>query len=703
VPEKNLLDTAIEYLKGVGPARAEILKKEAGIFTFQDLLYYFPFRYVDRSKIHTIASIRSDLAYVQVKGTLVRWEELGEGRKKRLAAYIADDTGTLELVWFKGIRWIKTSLETGTEYLVFGRPQVFKGRVNIPHPEMEKTAAIAGQPRGKFEAVYPSTEKLKARGLNSKGFLKLVRNLFDKLSPENLPENIPGNILTRYKLAGRFEALKNIHLPENEPALKEARRRLKFEELFILQVKILGAKWERTKLVRGLPMPNVQGVFLRFYQEHLPFQLTNAQKRVLKEIRRDLLSGRQMNRLLQGDVGSGKTIVALMTMLMACDNGFQAVLMAPTEILAQQHFSSISRLLEPLHIPVALLTGSVKGVQRRKILEGLKDGRISILIGTHALIEEQVDLKNPGLVIIDEQHRFGVAQRARLAAKSSSPPHILVMTATPIPRTLAMTVYGDLDVSVIDEMPPGRKPVTTVHRTERQRPRVYSFIRKEIEKGHQVYIVYPLISESAKLEYKALMEGYETVAGFFPPNQYRLGVLHGQMKPRDKEMEMQRFTEGKTQILISTTVIEVGVDVPNATVMLIESAERFGLSQLHQLRGRIGRGASQSLCILLTPEKISHEARRRMQVMAGTSDGFKIAEVDLELRGPGEIEGTLQSGHLRFAIADLKTDHNILVAARDAAKELIKNDPELLRLEHKGLKKFLETKYRGKTAWGRVA
>jgi len=699
-----LLDRPIEYVKGVGPLRGDLLKKELEIFRVEDLLSHYPFRYVDRTKISLIGDIREDSQYIQIKGKLTYYNEVGAKFNKRLIACIKDESGQLELVWFQGIKWILKRLVTGAEYIVFGKPSYFKGKLNIVHPEIEPVSQQSFEKVTGLQPIYPSTEKLKAKGLDSRGIMKLVRNVLEDLQEKDLPENLPDAIIRKYRFISRYDAVRFIHQPSNEAEMEQATRRMKFEELFISQVRILQLKVGRREHLQGFVFTNINNFFHQFYYHHLKFQLTNAQKKVLKEIRQDVLSGRQMNRLLQGDVGSGKTIVALMTMLMAIDNGFQACLMAPTEILAQQHFRNIRNLLGDLGVRLELLTSSIKGKTRRHILDELSAGSINILVGTHALIEDEVQFHNLGLSVIDEQHRFGVAQRAALWEKSEHPPHVLVMTATPIPRTLAMTIYGDLDVSVIDELPPGRKPIITRHLFESKRLSMFGFLKDQIARGRQVYVVYPLIEESEKLDLKNLMEGYESIVREFPPPTYRVSVLHGQMKPEDKEYEMQRFIRGETHIMVSTTVVEVGVDVPNASVMVIENAERFGLSQLHQLRGRVGRGANQSYCILMSDYKQSEEARTRLETMVKTNDGFQIAEVDLHMRGPGDIEGTRQSGIMNFKVADIIRDAVILKEARHVAQELLRDDPELQKPENSALKIFLSaSKPLAKKQWSRIS
>ncbi|TWW02034.1 ATP-dependent DNA helicase RecG [Chitinophaga pinensis] len=697
-----ILSNPIEYLKGVGPQRGELLRKEIGVHTFRDLLYYFPFRYVDRTNVEKIITLHMQMDYVQIRGKITRMEVIGDKRAKRLVATLRDETGEISLVWFQGWQWVEKSLQTNVAYLVFGKIAVFNGYLQMSHPEMDLVTEETATGKQFLEPVYYTTEKLKARGLTAKAIGKLTKNLLEQLSPGEIPENIPTSILQQYRLMDRAKAHFKIHLPLNEEDANLARRRLKFEELFIAQIRICRLKIRRQQSSRGFVFNTVGDAFNIFYNEYLPFSLTGAQKRVLKEIRQDTATGRQMNRLIQGDVGSGKTMVALLTMLLAVDNGFQACLMAPTEILSQQHYKSISELLAQMPVKVALLTGNVKGKARKQILKAVEEGEIHILIGTHALLEPQVVFKNLGMAIVDEQHRFGVAQRARLWQKNTMPPHILVMTATPIPRTLAMTVYGDLDVSVIDELPPGRKPITTVHRTEFQRPQVMDFIKEEIRKGRQAYIVYPLIEDSETLDYENLMKGYEEVKAFFPEPQYYISMVHGRQPVDMKETNMQRFVKGDTQIMVATTVIEVGVNVPNASVMVIESTERFGLSQLHQLRGRVGRGAEQSFCILMTGNKVGADSKERIQVMVQTNDGFVISEKDMELRGPGDIEGTRQSGLIDLKLADIVEDRPILEAARASAEKLLQEDPDLSMPENQSLQQFLVAQ-QGKSQWSKIS
>jgi len=699
----NTLDTDISYLKGVGPKKAELLNKELSIFTFHDLLQQYPHRYIDKTKFHKIGQLSEDSGEVQLRGVLRRLSTVGEGRKRRLVGRLRDDTGVLELVWFSGVHWLEKQLEVGKEYVVYGRVNAFRGKISMPHPEMEEAKPEKIKQAATFAPVYPSTEKLNTKGLDARNRRRIMRSLFDKIQAADLPENLPAYLLKKLRFPSRYEALRCIHFPKNEQELQAARNRLKFEELFFLQLRLLQIR-RRRDAVRGYVFGEVGDAFMHFYEQKLPFELTGAQKRVLKEIRRDLRLGVQMNRLLQGDVGSGKTVVGLMSMLLAIDNGFQACLMAPTEILAQQHYNSIVDYLDGMDLRVGFLSGSVKGKKRQELLSALKAGDIHILIGTHAVLEPPVAFQQLGLAITDEQHRFGVAQRAKLWNKSHPhPPHILVMTATPIPRTLAMTLYGDLDVSVIDELPPGRKEIQTVHKTENNRMRVIGFMRQEIAKGRQVYVVFPLIEESEKLDLQNLQDGYEALQREFPPPDYQISVVHGRMKPVDKDFEMQRFLEKKTQIMVATTVIEVGVNVPNASVMVIENTERFGLSQLHQLRGRVGRGAEQSYCILMSSFKLSNESKERIATMVRTNNGFDIAEADLRLRGPGNIEGTQQSGILNFRIADLARDGRILQTAREIAARILDDDPKLERAEHHPIRWYLDKHGKKLKGWSRIS
>ena len=692
----------IEYLQGVTTLRGDLLRKELEIFTFGDLLNFFPLRHVDKTKIDTIAALNFNTDYAQVAGKITDIEIVGVKRARRLVAHLQDETGEIELVWFQGINWVQKAIQEGQQYLVFGKVSFFMGKPQIAHPEIEPLKAQ--QPAAKFflEPIYSSTEKLKARGLNGRVIGKLAYGLFQHITEKELPENLPEAIIKQYKFISRYEAYRHIHFPATEKHFEHAVRRIKFEELFFAQLRLFLIKSVRHRFSKGFVFDKVGDIFNTFYNNYLPFTLTNAQMRVLKEIRKDAGSGKQMNRLLQGDVGSGKTIVALMMMLIAADNGFQSVMMAPTEILAQQHFNGITALLKDMPVCVKLLTGSSKTKARREVLQLCEDGTVHILIGTHAVIEDKVLFKNLGFAIIDEQHKFGVAQRAQLWKKNTIPPHVLVMTATPIPRTLALTAYGDLDYSVMDELPPGRQPINTVHRSESKRPQVMDFIKEEVANGRQAYIIYPLIEESSKLDYENLMKGYEEVKSFFPEPKYWISMVHGKMDAKQKETNMQRFVKGETQIMVSTTVIEVGVNVPNATVMVIESAEKFGLSQLHQLRGRVGRGAEKSFCILLTGPKVSNDARERLKIMVATNDGFKIAEKDLEIRGPGDIEGTRQSGVLNFKLADIVLDKVILEAARAAAENLLETDPDINMAENLPVKNYLQQQ-KGKTAWSKIS
>ncbi len=672
------LEYDIKYLSGVGERRAALLEKELGIRTFGDLLYYFPFRYVDRTKVYRIGDVGGDApAYIQVKGRVTGMAYEGQGRKQRLRVTVSDGSGSADLVWFQGAKWIEKRIEPGKEYLVFGRPTLFRNELSFVHPEMDLVARLANRPSGGLQGVYSTTEKLSGVQLGSKGIYNLVCNMWEQVEGY-ITETLPSGILESAGLMPLREALYNIHFPQNQEALRRAEYRLKFEELLGIQLSILSRRATRTTAENGFYFPRVGTFFNGFYNERLPFELTGAQKRVVREIRADTVTGHQMNRLLQGDVGSGKTLVALMAMLLAADNGFQSCMMVPTEILARQHFASVSRMVEGLGISVGVLTGSTKKKERDDILARLADGRMHILIGTHALLEDRVRFDNLGLVVIDEQHRFGVEQRARMWTKNSVPPHILVMTATPIPRTLAMTLYGDLDVSVIDELPPGRKPILTRHLYDSQRMKLFGFLRSEIAKGRQVYVVYPLIKESEKMDYKDLYDGFETMSREFPLPEYRLSVVHGKLSSEEKNEGMRAFKDGETQIMVATSVIEVGVDVPNATVMVIESAERFGLSQLHQLRGRVGRGAEQSYCILMSGDKLSREARARLDAMVETNDGFRLSELDLKLRGAGDISGTQQSGTaFELKIASLAHDTAIIEYARRVAGEILSEDSAL--------------------------
>ena len=695
-----LLATPIAYLKGVGPQKAQVLQEELGIFTFQDLLFHFPYRYQDRSSFHDISLIRAEDQYVQLKGRFTHISEIGSGRNKKLLGRFSDGSGAIDLVWFQGFQWIKGNLNVQDEFIVFGKPKFFQNNWNIPHPELLKVQP--GMERKGFEAFYPSTEKCQHKGLHSKGLSKLIAHLFEQLANQ-IPETLPASICSELNLLPRVKALREIHQPSSEILIKTARYRLKWEELFFLQLELLLRKGIQNKKLKGYSFNEVGAAFNEFYQKHLPFELTNAQKRVLKEIRKDLGAGSHMNRLLQGDVGSGKTLVALLSLLLAIGNNLQGALMAPTEILATQHFIGISELLGSMNISVALLTGSTKKAERVRIHEGLNNGDIQLLIGTHALLEDTVQFKNLGLVVIDEQHRFGVAQRAKMWRKNTTPPHVLIMTATPIPRTLAMTFYGDLDVSVIDELPPGRKPIQTIHRRENHRAKLFTFIQEQLKLGRQAYVVYPLIQESEKLDFKNLEDGYAQIEDFFKPNGFQISMVHGKMKPADKEAAMQAFVQGQTHIMVATTVIEVGVNVPNASVMVIESAERFGLSQLHQLRGRVGRGAEKSFCILMTGDGISKEAQKRMDTMVASNDGFVLAEVDLQLRGPGDLMGTQQSGALALKIADLARDGQLVQLARDKAREILESDPQLIKPENTLLNQALREVLKNKPNWGRIS
>lgn len=686
----------------MGPQRGDLLKKELSIFTFKDLLELFPYRHVDKTKISSINEITPQTEFIQVRGRLTSLEIMGEKRGRRLVGEIRDASGTLELVWFQGINWIQKSLAVGTIYTVYGRVSFFQQEPQITHPEIETVTEQALDGKSPLEPVYPSTEKLKTKGLGGRQIGKLTQTLFNLLQEKDLPENLPGTIIQTLQLTGRYQALHHIHFPPDLAAWEKAVNRLKFEELFIAQLRMGLIKSQRHRFSKGVIFEQVGDLFNTFYSTYLPFELTGAQKRVIREIRKDAAHGRQMNRLLQGDVGSGKTIVALLVMLLAADNGYQSALMAPTEILAQQHYANLTKLLKDLPVNIRLLTGSTKKAERRAILQQLEEGTVQMLVGTHAIVEDTVQFHKLGLAIVDEQHRFGVAQRAKLWAKATIPPHVLVMTATPIPRTLAMTAYGDLDYSVMDELPPNRKPVLTVHRYESARSTVMDFIRAEIDKGRQAYIIFPLIEESEKLDYENLMKGYENVKAYFPEPKFWISMVHGRQTNEVRETNMQRFKENDTQIMVATTVIEVGVDVPNASVMVIESTEKFGLSQLHQLRGRVGRGSEKSFCILLTGSKLSNEARERLKIMVATNDGFKIAEKDLELRGPGDIEGTRQSGMLNFKLASIVQDREWLEAAREMAAQLLDTDPELAAPTNAGLKEYLQS-LQGKTAWSKIS
>jgi ATP-dependent DNA helicase RecG len=697
----SILSSPIEYLKGVGPQRAMILRKELDIDTFRDLLELYPYRHLDKSRVSLISDISASTEFILVAGSLGTFQILGEGRSRRLIATLKDTSGILQLIWFQGISWIEKNLRPGFRYRAYGKIGFFNGEAQMTHPELEGFDEIKDN-TSLLQPIYPSTEKLKARFLGGRQIAKLTQQLLSQLKEQDIPEFIPNDIRQKNGLISRFRAFQWIHFPDTPDSYNKALLRLKFEELFLNQVRTGMIKTQRQKQSRGVIFNHVGRLFNDFYSNILPFELTSAQKRVLKEIRQDTATGHQMNRLLQGDVGSGKTMVALLAMLLAADNGFQSCLIAPTEILSNQHTNNISELLESLPIKVRMLTGSVKSVRRREVLKELDQGDIQILIGTHAILEDPVVFRNLGLAIIDEQHRFGVAQRARIWTKSIIPPHILVMTATPIPRTLAMTAYNDLDYSVIDELPPGRQPVRTVQRYEYNRPKVMDFIKTEIKKGRQAYVIFPLIEESEKLDYENLMKGYENLKAYFPEQAYYISMVHGRQKPEIREINMKRFVSGDTQIMVATTVIEVGVHISNATVMVIESAEKFGLSQLHQLRGRVGRGSEQSYCILVTSNKIGIEAKERLRIMCETNDGFRIAEKDMELRGPGDIAGTRQSGLLDFKLADIVRDRDILQKAVQSARELLEKDPELNLPEQIELRQQLKYE-KGKTPWSRIS
>jgi len=698
----TFLQTPIDYLKGVGPNRADLLKKELRIFTFQDLINLFPNRYLDRTQYYKITQLQQNSSEVQIVGKITHIKTVEQKRGKRLVATFIDATGKMELVWFRGHKWVRENLKINEPYVIFGKTNFYNGTFSMPHPEMELLKDHEHSIRSAMQAVYPSTEKLSNSGITNKVINKLMQQLFTE-TKNKFAESLSKPILETLKLLTKSEALFNIHFPQNQELLARAQYRLKFEELFYIQLQLIRKNLVHKSKIKGYPFSQIGDNFTSFYNEHLPFELTNAQKRVIKEIRNDLGSNAQMNRLLQGDVGSGKTIVALMSILIAIDNGFQACLMAPTEILSVQHYNGLQLLCNKLNTSIELLTGSTKTSKRREIHEKLENGTLDLLIGTHALLEDKVKFKNLGLAIIDEQHRFGVAQRSKLWHKNDYPPHVLVMTATPIPRTLAMSVYGDLDISVIDELPPGRKDIKTVHRFDANRLKVFRFIKEQITKGRQVYIVYPLIQESEVLDYKDLMDGYESIVREFPLPDYQISIVHGQMKPADKEYEMNRFVRGETQIMVATTVIEVGVNVPNASVMVIESSERFGLSQLHQLRGRVGRGAEQSYCILMTSHKLSADAKTRLQTMTRTSDGFEIAEVDLKLRGPGDLMGTQQSGVLNLRIADIIKDSAILSIARSYAIQTLKADPNLAAPENVPIKKTFAQLTKFRNIWNYIS
>ncbi len=672
------------------------------IFTFGDLLQHYPHRHIDRTKVNFINEITTETEFAQVAVVLINFQVVGQRGGKRIVAQVKDKTGFLELTWFQGLSWVEKLLQAGQSYLVYGRVTFYNGQPQIIHPELELLTPEQQLEKSFLEPVYSTTEKLKVRGLGGRQIGKLTQLLMGMVQQKDIQENLPAPLLTQLKLVSRFNAYRQIHFPQTMEEFDEAVKRIKFEELFVAQLRMNLLRSHRHRFSKGVVFDKVGDLFNDFFKHHLPFQLTGAQKRVIKEIRNDTATGKQMNRLLQGDVGSGKTIVAILVMLLAVDNNYQACLMAPTEILAQQHFKTLSKLLAAIDVPVKLLTGSVKAVERRKIAKELEEGSLKILVGTHAVIEDVVKFKNLGIVIIDEQHRFGVAQRAKLWQKASIPPHVLVMTATPIPRTLAMTAYGDLDYSVIDELPPGRQPITTVHRYESQRSKVMDFIRAEIDKGRQVYIIFPLIEESAKMDYENLMHGYENIKGYFPEPKYWISMVHGRQPTEQKELNMKRFVDHDTQIMVSTTVIEVGVDVPNASVMVIESTEKFGLSQLHQLRGRVGRGAEKSYCILLSGSKLGVVARQRIKTMTETNNGFEIAEKDLELRGPGDIQGTRQSGELNFKLASIVQDRPLLEIARNMAAKLLEDDPDLISAENLQLKNFLNQQ-KGTVMWSKIS
>ena len=697
----TFLQKPIDYLKGVGPNRADLLRSELGVHTYQDLMHFFPNRYIDKTRYYTISQLERNSADVQIIGKITNIKMV-EGKGRRLMATFKDDTGQMDLVWFRGHKWIRESLKLNTSYVIFGKTNYYSGHFSMPHPEMELLADHEKSIRTVMQPVYPSTEKLTSRGITNKVVNGIMQTLFIE-AKNHLFESLSKLIISEFKLLSKRESLLNVHFPQSQEHLAKAQYRLKFEEFFYIQLQLAFKNINHRSKIKGYPFNKVGPVFTSFYNDYLPFKLTGAQKRVLKEIRHDLGTNAQMNRLLQGDVGSGKTIVALMSMLLALDNGFQACLMAPTAILAMQHYTGLQELCNRLDLNIKLLQGATKTKERRIIHEELESGELDILIGTHAILEDKVKFKNLGLAVIDEQHRFGVKQRSKLWHKNQYPPHVLVMTATPIPRTLAMTVYGDLDVSVIDELPPGRKAIQTVHRYDANRLKVFKFIRDEIALGRQVYIVYPLIQESEAMDYKDLMDGYESVSREFPMPKYQISIVHGKMKPDDKDIEMNRFIKGETQIMVATTVIEVGVNVPNASVMIIESAERFGLSQLHQLRGRVGRGAEQSYCILMTSHKLSSDSKVRLETMTRTNDGFEIAEVDLKLRGPGDITGTQQSGVLNLKIGDIIKDNDILKVARSYAWALIKDDPSFQKEENQIIRFMYAQMMKFKNIWSYIS
>jgi len=693
----------IKFLSDVGPKRAAILNEELDIYSFEDMLYHFPYKYIDRTKFYSIDQLNPNLPYIQIKAKFIALDTTGEGKQMRLVGQVSDETGIMELIWFKGIKYVKAQIKPNTEYVIFGKPTVFNGKINIVHPEIDKIEDKDDTIKSNLQAFYPTSEKMKRSFVNSKTICKLQANILNNLNGK-IPETLPDWFINKYKLITLHEALTNIHFPKSADLLKSAEYRLKFEELFYIQLNILKKRQKRKLFFKGMDFEHVGEYFNNFYKNYLPFELTNAQKRVIKEIRQDCGSGKQMNRLLQGDVGSGKTLVALMSMLLAIDNGFQTCIMAPTEILANQHLETIKEFIKDMNITVTLLTGSTKKKERDSIHENLRNGNLQILIGTHALLEDVVQFKNLGLVVVDEQHRFGVAQRAKLWNKNTTPPHVLVMTATPIPRTLAMTLYGDLDVSVIDELPPGRKPIQTSHIYQSKKQTVYNFIQKQLEIGRQIYIVFPLIKESEKLDIKNLETGYEQLFDHFSPLGYKLSMVHGKMKPTDKDFAMREFANHKSHIMVATTVIEVGVNVPNASVMIIENAERFGLAQLHQLRGRVGRGADQSFCILSTGYKLSKESRQRIDTMVGTNDGFEIAEADLKLRGYGDMEGTQQSGiSYKLKIAHLGKDSQLLQYVREAGKLIIESDPLLEDYNNQTFSSQLKRISKTKISWSSIS
>ncbi|MEC9135221.1 MAG: ATP-dependent DNA helicase RecG [Bacteroidota bacterium] len=700
--DMDSLQTHIEYLKGIGPNRANLLKKELNIFTFQDLLHFFPNRYIDRSTFYKIKDLPQNTSEIQIKGKIIDLKMIPQKRGKRLVATFNDGENNMELVWFRGHQWIKESLKLNVVYVIFGRLNWYGNRPNMPHPEMETLENFEKGFSKTLQAIYPSTEKLLSKGISQRVIIKMMGELLSSFK-NPIVETLPDDLRSKYRLIDKNTALKNIHFPENQDILTAAQNRLKYEELFFIQLQLLMKNLQRKQKIKGFVFEKVGHHFNNFFKNHLPFELTEAQKRVVREIRKDIGNGQQMNRLLQGDVGSGKTIVSLMLMLIAADNGFQSCLMAPTEILAKQHFVAINSLVGDLDITIGLLTGSSKKTERTQLATQLESGELDILIGTHAVIEEKVQFKNLGFAVVDEQHRFGVAQRAKLWRKNSTPPHVLVMTATPIPRTLAMSVYGDLDISVIDELPPGRKKIKTIHRFDSNRLKVFKFIADEIQKGRQIYMVYPLIKESEKMDYKDLMDGYKSIVRAFPPPKYQVSIVHGQMPAKDKDYEMERYVKKQTQIMVATTVIEVGVNVPNASVMVIESAERFGLSQLHQLRGRVGRGNDQSYCILMSSHKLSTEAKTRLETMTATTDGFKIAEVDLKLRGPGDLMGTQQSGVLQLKIADIIKDNQWLKAARSDATALLQEDPQLEAQKNTPLRQTLAKMKAYQNIWNYIS